>query len=460
MPYVKELCISNLVIQPSFRRMKLVSMIIAFVAFGSAFFSSWWMRPLARDGSRYVLQMLNLTLPYYDGIRYSHGLFQFPAIVTAQFFPDLSPLTISRIYFLSLTVIVYGVLFYRISKSQTILDLLIPFSLLIIGYIPGNSFLINSVFETTFFFYLMISSWLKESGKWKFYLFGFISSLGHPSVMLGFLLVASLIYVRERSEEKGISWSKIIFLMSLSLVCVLLFCEMMTFSPRSANGFILIPFAYLSEIVTAKSITTSISLLYLVTLYSNLINGKIKFFLQACLFLMILILISIIPDSSKIHENAYDYRFFTVIIVFSLTLFMWLNQFYRKVHISQLSLCSILIIGACYVYHDLKIGHEFKNVISRLREIRPTSGCHIVEIPQDIQKYITFMDFTVFKIVADNSYNLDYLMFAEIPDRQKICSDVIVRSDHQVIFYLGYGVHMWMSNIGKFKLPEFTRRGI
>lgn len=448
MPYVKGL--------PSFRVTKAITILLAVLAFGSACYSAWWLRPLARDGSRYAIQMLNLSGPYFDDIRYSHGLFQLPAVFLSRHFSDFQPLSLARIYFLSLVLPVFTFLIYRLWRAENNLSLIVPATILLIGYVPGNSFLINSIFETTFFFYLMTYFLLNER-RTGFYIFGILSALGHSSILAGFLILIGFQLVEKFLHKKPLRWSDIFFLMVLCVISILLTIKTIVMAPLNAGGFLWVLPQYLKDIGSPETFTSSICISFLGILLSCLLTGIWRKVLQAFLAILISVLLIMTSGFEFVHANAFNYRVFTLMTMITVILLMWFDMNIRKIEFSSLPVVILIAIGTFHVYHDFMIGREFKRVFYAVQKLESLPGCHLLNVPHEVRFYTSEMAFPIYKIITDNRFDLKYLLFTKMAEQTNPCREFQVSADRQAQFHLGHGYFIWMSQTGRFALPEFAR---
>ena len=442
MPYAKGF--------PTFRVSKALSLILAVLAFGSACYSVWWLRPLAHDGSRYVFQMLNLGTTYYDGYRYLHGIFQLPAVLLSEF-GSFSPLTLTRVYFFTLVLPVFGFLIYHITRSQRMHDLIIPLTLLLIGYLPGNSFLINSMFETSFFFYLM----LRSEKKIQYYVFGLLAALGHSSIIIGFLLLIGFLLIEKYSRHKQVPATDFIFLSALTVLSAFLTVKMMFHIPVAAGKFVEVITSYLTNFTSERYLSSNICILFLLLLYSNFLNNRYRKIVQPLLAVTAVLLVICIRDPIVIHTNSFDYRIFILVTIIGLLPVIWVARKDYRLEVTFLTWLTLMIVGSAYVIQDVRIGNEYRKLNSYFQNMKPEPGCYVHEVPGQVRSIATGMAYPFYKMIIDNEYELKYLVFPDRTMGMDPCHDFELRKNGIVIF----NEFMWMSRNGKFKLPDFINRG-
>lgn len=436
-----------------FRISKVLSLVLAITALVSACYSAWWLRPLAHDGSRYAFHLINLGVPYYDGYRYLHGLFQLPTVFLIKLFPDLSPLPLTRIYFLTLTLPIYAFFVFTISHAKRLFELIIPLTILIIGYLPGNSFLISSMFETVFFFYLMLLS-MNSGKKTCFYLFGFLAAIGHSAILMGFIILILLKLVEKYYLHKDVPKRDIVFLSVLSVISIYLTIRMMFHIPIAAGKFIEVLINYLEDFESSKYLSNNICILFIIYLYSNLIPLSFRKPVQVFLTVALASLLVFNADSMLIHRNGFNYRIFILISVLALLPLIWTDKHRRALELSFLTWITLFGVGSAYLIHDLRIGNEYEKFSTEISDLKPGSGCHLYDITGRFRDLATDMSFTFFKVTHDNTYKLDYLVFPEYSMGLDPCTEFRVH-DNGIVNFTEY---MWMSKRGRYELPAFIDR--
>lgn len=412
-------------------------------------FLCYYLRPLSWDGSRYAFFLIHYGKPFYDAETYRliTVIFQIPTIIIEYFFTSASPLLLVRIYFFTLVMPIYSYLTYRIFRAKSMSDLFILSSLMFIILLPAMSFTINAMFETVFFYFLAFEAFLNKKFK-TFIALTFICSVGHPSIILGFLLFILIhIYFYYQEKTKAILFcliSTIVF----SAIVIARTLNAIKHDPKSKYFFTDV----LKDVVISYShprvFTIYAGIIFALLIFTLLVFEKFKyknmFFLAGSSIIAFYIFNSM--DPGLLLAPSHAYRVFSLILTLCVILFMLYRYFKRSVNpeIMLQALILISIMGIWHLSRDVYINIAQKKLNSLLSESQITETNCVIH-PEIPLEYFSTGSIPVLKLFLDNNRTIQTVHyvpdFAESTEKETVlCGHVSSSFIPLDYFLLDHGV--------------------
>jgi hypothetical protein len=436
------------------------------------FFLSYFLRPLSWDGARFAFYLIQYGKPFYDSETYRllASLFQIPAIITQYVFASSSPLVLLRIYFLTLVMLIYGYMTYRIFKAKNLEELVILSTLVFIIFLPAMSFTINVMYETLFFYFLAFESLLNRKYK-LFFLFILLSSLGHPSIILGFILFAAIqfyFYLKEKSR------AMLGCLIATTIMAITIFIRLLNavnHDPKSKYFFpdviksVVINFSNPSMYsIYAGVVLVIFSLVFILT---KNVKYKNLFFIIGSAFLSFYIFNSM--DPGFLFISSHGYRVFSLVFSLCLIVFMmYLN--YKKTIDQNISIKILLFISTIGIWHlarDININLAQRDLYINLEKIQPKES--YCEIHSNIDhRYFPASSIPILKMFIDNNRSVRTIHYVSDYSNTKdksvlLCEELkenFLPLDYQLLSHgkidtsSFYGLHIWEKGYFDFKFKK------
>lgn len=409
--------------------------------------SDWWLRPLTWDGGRFTFLTFHTMKPYYE-FRPTHGLFQLLPLALGHVSDGISILGLVRFYFILMSIPILSILTFRIYKAQNLPELTIGTTLLIMGYLPGLSFVFSSVFETVFFLLIVFDRFFNGKRNILFYFAGIFAAFGHPVAIAGFVLFLGLWLIDLFSERVSVTKTDVAYIVGVLTIALFSFFKMIIDFPWMRD----VPSRELQTLFESRTEPEIrgiyICFLFLLLLFSNILKGKTKILVQSGLMLLMFYLALTIPNQMSTQAFSHLFRIITSVIFLFLMTFKWYISRWKAVKISGLTLYSLFAIGCLFTYREYQITFDYREVFSSIKNMSITKSCEVIFPEEEITAY-TQRSLTFFKIFTDDQKDLNYFLFDgnTIPDA---CKRLVKTPRQHIILPLRNGNMIIMNKNGYF----------
>lgn len=354
----------------------------------------WYLGPLSFDGSRFTV-LLFQSQHFHTELRPLHGLFQIPVLTLMRFLPK-SPLVLVRVYFLTLVLPILFVYSLRIWRARNQTELAIAAATLFVGVLPGLSFPMSSVFETSFFFTLMVYSYLFTKGKFGFYLGGAGVAFGHPIFIPALFFFSLLVLI-----SSGKKLRELVFLFVLICISSYLTVKAIRYYPTGTGNSLQTISSYFLE--PGKPYTGILH----VTVVFTLLTSTFIFlrhqpnWLWPLTMVVLLFLLIRYPGADALHVGSFGYRIFTAFFIIFLMGFLCLFTLKPHKSLKTPYLLALALVTIPYLYWNVVISRNYRRIFHSLSDLPHQEGCEVIRASKLLSTY-TQMSLPIEKLFVDN----------------------------------------------------------
>ena len=328
------------------------------------------------------MTFLQRLAPYWDDVHFRFLLipFQLPSLFAIKFIPDISPLAVARLYFFSIYLPVIFCLSYLFLKLKDEKSIFIGIMFFLTVFLPGMNFQLSHINETLVVFMLGVLFAYQKKFLW-FCIFTFAATLGHPAILLPFLILATLLMVEIYVYKQSVLKKYFYFCLGLILLLLLKTCITLHFFPELSGIYLDTVFMHLRGITDSKfDFITAIYLLFFSVLIDHIFKGKIISKITWALSTALIVFFIFREKSNELHHLSYQYRVFSTTFFCILMIYVWMIDRFKMRPVSgPLSSIFVIVLASWFTIRDMKVTYWFWKDAPALALTATEAGCQYTD---------------------------------------------------------------------------------